>query len=83
MKLNLYNVLEDWRNSVCIVCERECHPSYRFCYDSDKKDIHGNSVIDTEVEVCRHCCNKIDKNWKSKCDQTPSKISEITMPMKK
>ena len=73
MKVILNSVLEDWREDVCIYCGCECNPSYRFCYNTDKSDDEGNSLAEFEIEVCRDCCNKIDVNWRNKCENISPK----------
>ena len=68
MEFELDLVLENWRKGVCERCGKNSEPIYRFCYSAKKTDLHGNSLIDFEIHVCRKCCSSLEKKWKTKCD---------------
>ena len=73
MKVIFEEVLEDWREDICGRCGSECHPSYRFCYYTEKSDSNDSTPLaDFEIEVCRNCCSKVERNWKSKCGYVSS-----------
>ena len=52
----------DYRDDLCVYCDDECNPHYRFTYWSEEDDEKGkNPIITGEISSCGKCYPKVLK----------------------
>ena len=82
MKIQIGNVMEDWREDCCARCGLSCNPHYRICYQLDKRGRYGNQIIDEEFTLCRFCLPKVVGSWGNMMDEEPAELQQIQSPNK-